>query len=164
MRKIYVTSDSHWNHSRMLGFETSTRGLMFHTVDAMNKTMIDNWNAIVNHEDIVYHLGDVYFGRQDEAASILSSLKGRKRLILGNHDNGKDSVLHTFFEKIMVSRIFKEFNTILTHIPIHADSLNKEKYARNIHGHIHDIIIPDKRYVNVCVEKTNYTPVLLSSL
>ena len=64
MRKIYVTSDSHYNHRNILTFETSTRGLRFKDVDQMNKEMIDRWNAVVNHVEIVYHLGDVYFGPQ----------------------------------------------------------------------------------------------------
>lgn len=164
MKKIFVTSDTHFNHLNMLKFETSTRGKTFKDVHEMNEVIIHNWNSVVSDEDIVYHLGDVYFGSSKEASEILSRLKGRKRLILGNHDNGLDQILPKFFEKILVSRIFKEFNAILTHIPVHGGSLNPDKYGRNIHGHIHDLKIDDSRYINVCVEKTNYFPVEISSL
>jgi calcineurin-like phosphoesterase family protein len=163
-RKIFVVSDTHFNHQNLLGFETSSRGARFAHVNAMNRRMIENWNSVVNHEDIVYHLGDVYLGNQQAAADILKSLNGRKRLILGNHDVGKNTVLHVYFQKIYSSRIFTEYNAVLTHLPVHPDSMRGGRFGRNIHGHIHDHVIDDSRYINVCVEQTNYFPVDIDTL
>jgi len=164
-RKIWGVSDTHFNHAKMIHeFETSSRYGKFANIGEMNQLMIRNWNSVVADEDIVYHLGDVYMGNAANAAELLGQLKGRKRLILGNHDDGKHEVLFRFFEKVMVSRIFKEFNAIMTHIPVHPDSLSPGKYGRNFHGHIHDRKIADPRYICLCVEQTNYFPVDLATL
>lgn len=123
--------------------------------------MIDNWNKVVNDNDHVYHLGDVYFGK--EVSNFFSRLKGKKRLILGNHDNGKDQKLQNMFQKISMWRMFPEFGVILSHVPLHSSSL-PEKAPINIHGHIHNRLSPDKQYRNVSVEMINYTPIALEEI
>lgn len=167
MRDIYVVSDTHFNHSNILKFEDADgkkfRGDLFSSVEEMNETMIQNWNSVVRDQDIVYHLGDVGFSHAKDLSNILSRLNGHKRLILGNHDDGKSEVLQKHFEKIMVWRIFKEFNCVLTHIPLHETSIN-EKVKWNVHGHTHTAGPASLRHINVCVEKTNYTPLLLEKV
>lgn len=139
----------------------------------MDETLVDNWNSLVNDEDIVYHLGDVYMGNRDGyVQTLLSRLKGRKRLILGNHDNGKDQILQKAFQKISVWRMFTEFGLLLTHVPIHESALFRGKTGRepepkkllNIHGHIHTNRSPSKDHRCVCVEQTNYTPINIEEL
>lgn len=168
MSKIFVISDTHFSHANILNFKDDKgdhfRGDRFKNVDEMNEFMVSQWNSVVRPEDKVYHLGDVYFGPQEKADRLLSRLVGHKRLILGNHDKGKDTVLLKHFEKIMVSRVFREFGFLLTHIPVHPGSLREDKYGRNVHGHIHQNSILDKRYVNVSVEQIDYKPVELMSL
>ena len=51
----------------------------------MEQTLINNWNSRVTKNDEVYILGDMFW-YNEEAPRILSELKGRKYLILGNHD------------------------------------------------------------------------------
>lgn len=166
MKNIWVISDTHFNHSNILNFKDKQdkkfRGDLFKDISHMNETMIENWNSVIKPEDKVYHLGDVYFGRQDEADNILSRLNGKKRLILGNHDDGKDSVLKKHFQKIMLWRIFKEFNCLLSHVPIHRESFRKVDY--NVHGHIHEKPSYGKEYINVSVEQISYTPVHIEDL
>jgi calcineurin-like phosphoesterase family protein len=62
----------------------------------MDEVLIANWNAVVRPDDLVYHLGDFAFGLGDAARvqSIFQRLNGRKRLVLGNHDFGKQGVVH----------------------------------------------------------------------
>jgi calcineurin-like phosphoesterase family protein len=115
--------------------------------------MVDRWNSVVKATDIVYHLGDVYFG---QGHKVLRRLNGRKRLILGNHDNGKASYLQCCFEKILMWRMFPEFNCVLTHVPIHESGMYKVHY--NLHGHIHQNASPTDRHINCSVEVQNYTP------
>ena len=157
MREIFVVSDTHFGHANMLKFTDSTTGSrirpQWETVDDMNEHMIQKWNDVVRAEDIVYHLGDVYFAQGKE---ILPRLRGRKRLILGNHDNGKDQNLHRHFEKILVWRMFPEFNCLLTHVPVHESTLFKVEY--NLHGHIHQQVSPTAQHINCCVEVQDYTP------
>ena len=164
MREIFVVSDTHFGHANMLKF-TDEKGdpvRKFKDVTEMNEIMINNWNNTVSPEDIVYHLGDVYFGSQQSADRTLSRLNGRKRLVLGNHDKGKDTVLLKHFQKISLWRIFKEFNLILSHIPLHPDSFRAVEY--NAHGHIHQKTSPSKFHKNVCVEKTSYTPINIEDI
>ena len=168
MADIFVTSDTHLNHANILGFKDKNgklfRGDLFKDVDHMNNVIIDNWNSVVKPEDKIYHLGDVYMGNQQKADELLSRLNGKKRLIVGNHDTiyGKGNVLHKHFQKIYMWRLFKEFNMVLTHVPIHRDSFRKVEY--NTHGHIHEKDSYGKEYINVSVEKTDYTPVEITEV
>jgi calcineurin-like phosphoesterase family protein len=164
MRKIYVTSDNHFLQESFLTFKDQNGNKIrnFSSIEEIDELMIENWNKTVNPKDIIYHLGDVYIGNKEKADNILSRLNGRKRLILGNHDDGKDKILTKHFEKIMVERMFPEYGVILSHRPLHPDGLfiyKSQKYLTNMHGHLHNNVINDSRYVNVSVEQTNYTPV-----
>lgn len=166
MGNIFVISDTHFGHSNILNFKDSIGKPVrqgFNDVNHMNEVMIQNWNSVVTPQDKVYHLGDVYFGNQDEANNILARLNGKKRLILGNHDNGKSHVLFRHFQKIMLWRIFKEFSAVLTHVPLHESTMN-ESAQFNVHGHIHQNLAPSDRHICVCVEHINYRPVLLADL
>lgn len=163
MADIWLISDTHFNHENILNFLDSKgeKFRKFHDVHHMNEHMIDRWNKTIKPEDKVYHLGDVYFGSQQRADEILSRLNGKKRLILGNHDTiygGKgNNVLQKHFQKIYMWRVFREFNMVLTHVPIHETSFRGGDY--NVHGHIHQNKSPTKQHICVCVEHTDYMPV-----
>lgn len=168
MRKIFVVSDTHFGHSNILNFMDKDghrfRGSLFSSVQEMNETMVENWNSVVSDQDIVYHMGDVYFGNPKDAEKYISRLNGRKRLLLGNHDDGKCAVLQKHFQKIGLWRMFPEFNVLLTHVPVHESTLNEKKSRFNLHGHIHQNDSPSPLHINCCVEKHGYTPVELESL
>ena len=131
-RNIWVISDTHFGHVNIIKYCDRP----FSSAKEMDEYILTMWNETVKDEDIVYHLGDVYFG--SDGLNILPHLKGRKRLILGNHDNGKDQNLHRHFQKITMWRMFPEFDCVLSHVPIHESSLSKTNTMRNIHGHIHN--------------------------
>ena len=82
---IFLTSDLHLYHK---SFIYEPRG--FHSVEEMNSAIEKNWNDIVTDDDDVYVLGDLIFKGEhnalDDAMSIVRRLKGKKHLILGNHD------------------------------------------------------------------------------
>lgn len=168
MRNIFVVSDTHFNHTNILGFKDKNGKIFrpFSNVSEMNETMIDRWNAVVRDEDIIYHLGDVYMTNGKHAAAILSRLRGRKRLLLGNHDNGKDQILQRHFQKIGIWRIWPEYGLVFSHIPMHASSMQRDTSRDfvNVHGHIHQNDSPPGPYINVCVEKTNWGPVSIEDL
>ena len=106
MAKIFVISDTHFCHENILKFTQHTGKMLrnFHDTTEMDECMIRRWNEVVQPEDKVYHLGDVYIGSQKRADNILRRLNGHKRLILGNHDKGRDTVLQKYFDKIEIWR------------------------------------------------------------
>lgn len=157
MPNIFVVSDTHFGHANIIRYCNRP----FSSVEEMNEKMIDNWNQLVTIHDHVYHLGDVYFG--SETSNFFHRLNGKKRLILGNHDNGKDQKLRNMFQKISMWRMFPEFKVLLTHVPVHPMSLS-EKAPINIHGHIHEKDVFGNQYRNVSVEKINYTPISLEEI
>lgn len=163
MRNIFIVSDTHFGHSNILKFTDSESGNLirpgFSCVEDMNEAMVDRWNSVVRDQDIIYHLGDVYFG---DGHKVLKRLRGRKRLILGNHDNGKASYLQCAFEKVLMWRMFPEFNCVLTHVPIHESGMYKVQY--NLHGHIHQNKSPTDRHINCSVEVQDYTPKSIEEL
>ncbi len=162
MSKIYIISDTHFGHENILRFrDSNTNELIrnFSDIHDMNEHIVQRWNAVVTDEDIIYHLGDVYFGKGWE---VLERLKGRKRLILGNHDNGKDQKLQKYFQKIVMWRMFPEYNCLLTHVPVHESSLFKVQY--NLHGHIHQQASPTEKHINCSVEVQDYMPKLITDL
>lgn len=164
MTNIWVISDTHFNHSNIIKFCNRP----FEHVTDMDMTMVERWNGLVKSQDKVYHLGDVYMNAsKGYIENILSRLNGHKRLILGNHDNGKDQILQKFFDKISVWRMFPEFGLLLTHVPVNTSALYRgpdKKPLTNIHGHIHQNPSPAGPYRNVCVEQTDYFPINIEEL
>lgn len=168
-RDIWVISDTHFNHENIIKYCDRP----FDNVHHMNETIVENWNAVVKPEDIVYHCGDVYFSKKADSTNILGRLNGRKRLILGNHDDGKDKLLLNTFQKILAWRMFPEFGLLLSHFPVHQGSMRGHKAGVdlvNVHGHTHQNLVllensrPDRRYKNVSVEQTGYVPVNIETL
>jgi calcineurin-like phosphoesterase family protein len=133
--------------------------------------MIDNWNANIKPHDSVWHLGDVFSGDKDSFCDIWARLNGRKRLIVGNHDDirylsGKNPRTGSyFFQKIDVWRVFREHNIILTHIPMELSNSYEGRTADfNVHGHIHSNPSPTVRHYNACVEPNGFAPIHLEEL
>ena len=78
---IYFTADTHFGHYNVIRFCDRP----FASAEEMDEAMIQNWNDRVTGNDTVYILGDMFF-RSTNAEGILKRLKGKKRLIVGNHD------------------------------------------------------------------------------
>jgi calcineurin-like phosphoesterase family protein len=164
-REIWVISDTHFGHTNIIKYCNRP----FESVRQMDDAMIQNWNSVVKPGDKVYHLGDVYMGDGEGMSKIFPKLNGRKRLILGNHDDLKRPMgsikLGDVFEKIYLFRCFKELGLMLTHVPVHPESIIRAgEGAINVHGHIHDNPSPEGPYKCVCVEQINYTPINIEEL
>lgn len=168
MADIWFISDHHFFHENILKF-TGDDGVRirpsFATVDEMNWEMVERWNAVVKPQDKVWHLGDVAFKTTEKAAeldNLLGKLHGHKRMLAGNHDNLKSPALLRHFEKIELWKGFKDEGFTCSHIPLRLDSLRDGTV--NVHGHIHQNLMDEPGYVNVCVEVRNYTPVHMDQL
>lgn len=160
MSTTFLISDTHFGHSNILDFKQANGEPVrpFKSVVEMDETMIENWNRVVKPEDKIYHLGDVAF--KVATLRTLERLNGRKVLIKGNHDTLKPSQYAKYFYDVRGYHIMDK--CLLSHIPIHPSSMSR--WRRNIHGHLHNNLVmldgqPDERYINVCVEQINYTPI-----
>ena len=80
MSRIWFTSDLHFGHNRE--FIYGPRG--FQTVWDMDRTIVENWNRMVEPEDDVYVLGDLMLGDSEYGRGMITQLKGNIHIILGN--------------------------------------------------------------------------------
>ena len=136
--------------------------------EEMDEEMVKRWNETVKPNDKVYHLGDVVINRK--SLSIMSRLNGDKVLIKGNHDIFKLEEYTQYFRDIRGSHVMN--GMILTHIPLHPRQLYR--FGTNIHGHLHTnrVMFDDKemgeiidpRYFCVCVEQTDFRPILFEDV
>lgn len=167
---IWLISDTHFRHQNMYGFLTAAGQRVrprWDLAEDADAHMMEMWNQIVKPEDHVWHLGDVTMNRtaqqQDQFIGFIRRLHGHKRLVLGNHDHFP---IHAYiaagFDKIVGSH--RHAGLIYSHIPLHPDAVGSPKILANVHGHIHERPSPPGKYINVCVEHTNYTPIHLDEV
>ena len=174
MPSVFLVSDTHFGHKGVCHFTRNdgvTKLRPFDTPEEMDEFMVEAWNARVRPNDKVYHLGDVVMSRR--SLSIMNRLNGDKVLIRGNHDIFKDEDYRKYFRELRAYHVMN--GMILSHIPIHSESLGR--FGVNIHGHLHAnrVMRParvleefidhgcttiDERYHCVCVEQTDFAPIL----
>lgn len=159
MSVVRYISDLHFHHKNM----AIKRG--FKDENEMNEHIISQWNKVVSKKDVTYILGDITMEKSNY--EILNRLNGIKKVILGNHDEPQHvPELLKYVNNVASMRYLKDKqfgNIIFTHAPIHPCEL-EYRYTINIHGHVHENTLPDKRYINVSAEVIDYTPKLLSEL
>ena len=97
----------------------------FETLDQMHQYFLEHWNAKVTNGDTVYILGDVAFrGKNDALVALVAQLKGKKILVLGNHDDLRDyrytRLFHdiVYYEEIQDCVGGKQYKLVLCHYPI----------------------------------------------
>lgn len=162
-KDYWFISDTHFQHENILKFSPSP----FKSIEERDETLIDNWNSLVKPGDIVYHLGDVFFGSKESFKKLWSRLKGSKRLIVGNHDDIEFLSNGGFFKKTYMWRVWNDRPLLFTHVPINEDCIHDRVIQAggvNVHGHTHLNGSPDGPYRSVCVELTDYKPVNLEEL
>lgn len=162
---MFLAADHHLYHTNITTFtrEDGTPLRPFADLDEMHTAIEERHNAVVGARDKVYFLGDVFLSNKERAGDLLRRLKGRKRLVMGNHDSyvGVEWYLQ-YFDKVFAARPMRSHNVVLTHIPLHPSCLNR--WGANIHGHLHDTVIDDPRYYCVSMEAIDYTPVHLDEV
>lgn len=165
----WFISDTHFFHSNILKFLRDDGKRLrheFHNLEDMHEFMVKQWNYLVKDNDYVYHLGDVTFRYDGAFNNLMSRLRGKKRLIVGNHDKLGNPALGKHFEKIELWKGFsdKEASIAFTasHFPLPQYVLRNGKH--NAHGHIHFRDSPEGHQRNLSVEVINYTPVHIDVL
>jgi calcineurin-like phosphoesterase family protein len=180
MPAVFLVSDTHFGHAGVCRFTRNDGVTKLRPWDdpaEMDEAMVKAWNERVRPNDKVYHLGDVVINRR--ALDIMSRLNGDKVLIRGNHDIFKDEDYSKYFRSLRGYHVMN--GMILSHIPIHVESLGR--FGVNIHGHLHanrvkkirgvnvktgELLYSDEndvRYHCVCVEQTpDFAPILFEDV
>jgi calcineurin-like phosphoesterase family protein len=179
MPATFLVSDTHFGHAGVCRFTEAdgvTKIRPWTDPAEMDEEMIRRWNDTVRPNDKVYHLGDVVINRK--ALPTLARLNGDKVLIRGNHDIFRDSEYREYFRELRAYHVLN--GMILSHIPLHEASLGR--FGVNIHGHLHTNRVKkargidartgtvlysdenDVRYHCVCVEQTDFAPILLEDV
>ena len=173
MPSVFLVSDTHFGHAGVCRFTRDdgvTKLRPWTDPDEMDEAMVKAWNDRVRPGDKVYHLGDLVINRK--ALGILRRLNGDKVLIRGNHDIFKMSDYAEHFRDLRGYHVMN--GMILSHIPVHEDSLGR--FGVNIHGHLHSNRVMrvkhkganpevDPRYHCVCVEHLpDFAPMLFEDV
>jgi calcineurin-like phosphoesterase family protein len=169
MPSVFLVSDTHFGHFGVCKFTRNdgvTKLRPWDNPDEMDEEMVKRWNETVRPNDKVYHLGDVVINRK--ALGIMRRLNGDKVLIRGNHDIFRDEEYREHFRELRAYHVMN--GMILSHIPIHTESLGR--FGVNIHGHLHSNRVMtgiknskiDPRYHCVCVEQTDFRPILFEDV
>jgi calcineurin-like phosphoesterase family protein len=165
--RLWVISDTHFGHVEVIRYT----GRPFRP-EEQNAIMLERWREVVAPSDPVLHLGDVALDSDPDLWSELGRLPGNPRwLVLGNHDRGHrlPALIDAGFVVLPPPVfLYRDWLVECTHEPMPPDDLDSRAGGRvlNVHGHVHDKVwlAPDRRHVNVCVEHTDYRPVLLRPL
>jgi len=173
MPSVFLVSDTHFGHTGVCRFTRNdgvTKLRPWDNPDEMDEAMVKAWNERVKPTDKVYHLGDVVINRK--ALGTLRRLNGDKVLIRGDD-------YRQYFRELRAYHVMN--GMILSHIPVHSDSLGR--FGVNIHGHLHanrvkkargvdaktgEVLYSDEidpRYHCVCVEQTpDFAPILFEDV
>jgi calcineurin-like phosphoesterase family protein len=157
MPQIFFTSDTHFNHEKII----ELCGRPFASVEEMDDTMIANWNGKIGRGDIVYHLGDFTFSRRkEEVERYLRKLNGQIHLVLGNHDhrqtrNAQGWAWQGHYKEITVG----DQRIVLSHYAMRTWH-GSHKGAWMLYGHSHGTVRRDwqVRSFDVGVDLWNFTP------
>ncbi|MDC1299900.1 metallophosphoesterase [bacterium] len=157
----FFTADTHFDHFRIIQYTNRP----FKSIKQMQSTIIGKWNERVTDQDTVYILGDVWLSGESNANRlqvIMRKLKGRKILILGNHDQLKPFTYVRFgIESVHTSLVYRD-NYLLCHDPALSNVVPNDWFV--IHGHIHNLYKFCKNCMNVGVDQWGFYPVSFSQL
>lgn len=155
MSEIFFIADTHFGHNEIIKYENRP----FSDTDEMDRILISNWNNTVSDNDTVFMLGDFSLYPKDKSQEICQCLKGKKFLVMGNHDTQSEIYYREIgFESVSKYPIIIENFWILSHEPLY---INKNMPYANIFGHVHsNPIYKDFSPQSFCVsaERINYTP------
>lgn len=149
----FIIGDLHFDNDGMF---KRAYNKFFETKEAYMEAVVKNYNAIVQKDSVVVFLGDL--GKAEALKKYIPQMKGKKILILGNHDKFAKKFYNELFDEVYDTPLFVHSRIVLSHEPIPVES-----GVLNLHGHTHSVILDSKQHINLCIEHTNYTPVRLKT-
>ena len=168
---IWFTSDLHFGH------EAAIRmcGRPFKNADEMNKTIIDNINAVVKQDDTLYILGDICHRISIEKGDeLINQIKCKNKILIkGNHDKNWNRSLFTEirdFKEISYSQGDKHYSISLMHYPM-LEWPKSFHGSIHLHGHCHNkpeynqrMKKEGTRRYDVGVDANNFKPVSITEI
>jgi calcineurin-like phosphoesterase family protein len=158
---VYFTSDQHFGHAAARTFYRRP----FASVAEMDRVMIDRWNAVVEPESEVWHLGDFAVRQSaDRVASLLRALHGRKHLVTGNNDDAAVTECDGWQSvQPYAEATFDGMRLVLCHYPFRTWR-DMGRGAINLHGHSHGRLKSLRRQIDVGVDVWDFRPVQLAEI
>ncbi|WHQ72059.1 metallophosphoesterase [Methylorubrum extorquens] len=158
---VYVTADLHLGHPQILDHCARP----FRSIEEHDRGLVDRWNNRITDADDIFVLGDFALGLSArELRRVFSELRGRKHLIVGNHDGPKVTGLPWASPPREILRVTLERQQLfLSHYParswpgMHAGTLH-------LYGHVHGAIQDTRHSCDVGVDRWNYRPVTLREI
>ena len=176
--EVFFTSDTHFGHSNIIKYCARP----FDTTNNMDEALINNWNAKVPKDGIVYHLGDFAWGSINYWEKIREQLNGEIILVYGNHDEkylNNERMYKLFKEVIPQKKIWiNKIPIYMNHYPFlcFGGSYKGLGATWQLFGHVHsnprsEEGLDHKRLVNcfptqydVGVDNNNFTPISFDEL
>lgn len=164
----YFISDLHLFHKNVTEEGSNFDNRPFKTLEEMHNTIKENWNNRITGADHVYILGDLSWKENEDAIQFVSTLKGNKHLILGNHDRVVDQRYKQLFVEVVNYKEIKdringkEYHVIMSHFPIafwnHQHHYRRDKqehkvWAVQLYGHVHNSA--EEKYFQDFINKLN---------
>lgn len=145
---VFVVADTHFYHAGILRFRR------FSYIGQMNDYIRRAWNSVVSPGDIVVHLGDFAWTKDQYLLNyIVSKLNGTIMLLRGNHDDAIK--LQNAGIGVTTKTYVPYENLLLSHRPVYNV---KNKNLVNLHGHLHKQQLSGK-HINACIDIAGYVPV-----
>lgn len=169
MPVTWLVSDTHFSHQGILS-PRMDRPRPFASIHDHDEVLIDRWNARVRDDDIVWHLGDFAYGcSHAKARETFERLRGRKHLIIGNHEE-RGMRLSWFERPVQACRISiqdpgmeKPQGVWLSHYA-HRTWPGIWRGDLHCYGHSHGSLPGTSRSCDVGVDAWDFRPVRLSEI
>ena len=150
--QTWIIADTHFFHANI--------GRYCDRPDGWQETIIENWNRLIQPDDVVFHVGDLALGKKENIKGLVPLLNGKLYLMRGNHDRRSNA----FYRRLGITLVPDPYRMnhpsglklIFSHRPI----LPVDPAMLNLHGHIHNSPAPElgPRHFNLCVEVRDYRP------
>ena len=156
--RTWIWSDLHLHHKNIIRYCNRP----FQSVEAMNEALLAAWKETVGEADTIICGGDIALAGalKRERLARVRAMPGRKLLVRGNHDFGKNGrPADTGSDATWMALVITGNPTLLvTHI-----AMNEVPDGTvNLYGHVHNNEpLREGPYVNICVEHTQYRPLPL---
>ena len=163
--RVWCWSDLHFFHTNIIKY----CGRPFATAEEMNNALLKNCLACVRPDDILLIGGDITMSNINGTNALLRAIPAYKINVLGNHDTHKHQRLKLAVDETVacLELRYQDRLIFVSHYPVSESVLSPGQV--NLHGHIHNNGLPPalgdgSRHINMSVELTGYSPLLLKSL